>query len=167
MEHSVEHVPTIADLLWPAINFTIFVTLLVRALSGPLREFFRERAERLREELAAGTRARSEAEALRAELAKDLADLPALRERLKADLRATAERERDKLLAQAKQTADRIRKDALLLAEQEAGSARRILRDETVAAALREATTLVGGALQVPDHERFVREFIVDAGAAS
>ena len=166
-QHAAEHAPTIAGLLWPTVNFTIFTYLLVRALAGPLREFFRERTGRLREELAVGARARAEAESVRAQLAKDLADLPALRERLKGDMRETAERQRDQLLVQAKQAAERIRNDARLLAEQEIANARRTLRDETVSAALREATALVRGALQPQDHERFVRDFVGSAGAAS
>ena len=167
MEHGAEHLPTVSTLLWPAVNFIIFTTLLVRALAGPVREFFRARAERLRDELQAGDRARREAEAVRAQLAKDLADLPALRERLKDDLRATAERERDQLLAHARQTSDRIRADARLLAEQETASARRRLRDQVAEAAVREATTLVRSATQPDDQQRFVREFIDGAGATT
>jgi F0F1-type ATP synthase membrane subunit b/b' len=80
VEHAA-HVPEISELLFPAINFLLFAALLYRALSGPVREYFRERAERLREELAAGDRARRDAEALRAQLARELAELPATRER--------------------------------------------------------------------------------------
>ncbi len=164
MEHAP---PSITTLVWPVLNFTIFVVLLVRYLAGPLREFFRARGERLREELATGERARREAETLRAALAKDLADLPALRDRLKADLLATAEREREQMLAQARQTAERIRTDAKLLAAQEAATARRTLRDEVNEAAVREAAGIVRNAAQPQDQERFVREFIADAGAAA
>jgi len=165
MEHHA--VPTIASLLWPVVNFALFAAVLVRFLAGPLREFFRARAERLREELATGERARREAEGLRAQLAKDVANLPAARERLKADLLATATRERDQLLAQGRQTAERIRRDAALLVEQEISSARRVLRDELVDSAIREATALVRGAMQAPDQQRFVSEFIARAGTSS
>jgi F-type H+-transporting ATPase subunit b len=165
MEHHAP--PSITDLGLPLVNFLLFGFLLVRALRGPLREFFRTRAERLREELAGGDRARHEAEALRAQLAKDLADLPALRERLKADLRATAERERDRMLAQGRNTAERIAADARLLADQEVAAARRSLRDEIVEAAVREATTIVRGAAGGADQERFVGEFVKNAGAAA
>lgn len=165
MEH--HDAPTIATLIWPAVNFGLFTFLLVRALAGPLREFFRARADRLREELAAGDRARREAEALRAQFAADLADLPALRERIKGDLRATADRERAQMQAQAERTADRIRTDARLLAEQEVAAARRTLRDEVVAAAVREATARLRADTEPADHERFVRQFVGSAGAAS
>jgi F-type H+-transporting ATPase subunit b len=71
------------------------------------------------------------------------------------------------MLAQARQTADRIRSDAKLLAAQEAATARRTLRDEVITAAVREATALVRQVAQPQDQERFVREFIGSAGAAS
>jgi len=161
------HDPSIAELGWPLANFLLFVGLLVWQLRGPIREFFRARTERLRDELEAGDRARKDAEALRAQLAKDLADLPAVRSRLQADLRATAERQRDQMLAQGKQTADRIRSDASLLAAQEVSSARRTLRDEVVDEAIRDATALVRGATGPQDHERFVREFVDAARSAS
>jgi F-type H+-transporting ATPase subunit b len=167
MEHHAEHVPTIASLLWPVVNFGLFVALLVYFLSGPLKEFFRARAERLRDQLFAGDRARRDAEALRAQLARDVADLPAARERLKGDLLATAGRERDQLLAQARETAERIRRDTRLVGDQEVASARRALRGELATAAVREAATLVQGAMQSQDQERFVGEFIARAGAPS
>src|SRR5262249_46875151 len=77
VEHGI-HEPSIADLLFPAINFTIFVFVLVRFLAGPIREFFRERTERLRDGLEAGKRAQSEAAELRAQLARDLEALPGM-----------------------------------------------------------------------------------------
>jgi F-type H+-transporting ATPase subunit b len=162
-----EHVPTIATLIWPVVNFSLFALLLVRFLAGPIREFFRERAGRLREELLAGDRARQEAEALRAQLAHDLADLPSLRDRLKADLRATAERQRERVFEVARQAAERIRNDSKLLAEQEVARARRELRNEVIEAATGKAMELVRGAIQPQDQDRFVREFVSGTGAGS
>jgi F-type H+-transporting ATPase subunit b len=167
VEHGAEHLPSIADLFWPAINFAIFAFVVVRFLAGPIREYFRERTERLRDALAAGRNAKAEAAALRAELDKALADLPALRERLKADLRATAEAERDALLRSAQRSAERIRQDARVLAEQEVAAARRAVRLEVVDEAIREATRLVREALGPGDQERFVREFVDTAGRPS
>jgi F-type H+-transporting ATPase subunit b len=165
VEHHAEHIPSILELIYPAINFALFAALLVRALSGPIREYFRERAERLREELAAGDRARRDAEALRAQLARELAELPATRAQLKSDLLATAERERDQMLALARQNAERIRNDARLLADQEVAAARRMLRDEVVTGAVAKAADLVRGSTQSSDQTRFVDEFIHGAGA--
>src|SRR5438874_1126261 len=91
-QHAVHHA-TVGDLLWPTLNFVIFVAVLVHFLRAPAVEYFRARTARLREALQTGARARAEAQALRAALARDVENLPALRAQLRADLRATAERE--------------------------------------------------------------------------
>src|SRR2546427_9912229 len=91
-EHAAQHA-TVGDLFWPVLNFAIFVAVLVRFLRPPAVEYFRARAVRLREALQAGTRARAAAEALRATLARDVENPPALRSPLRAALRATAGRE--------------------------------------------------------------------------
>jgi len=111
VEHGI-HEPSIADLLFPAINFTIFVFVLVRFLAGPIREYFRERTERLRDGLEAGKRAQREAEELRAQIARDMEALPGMRERLRADLLATAEDARAHLVSLGREAAERIRADA-------------------------------------------------------
>lgn len=170
MEHGAEHAvahATIADLLWPAVNFAIFIFIMTRALRGPLREYFRERTERLKAALEAGARARRDAESVRAELARELANLPELRERLKADLRSSAEQEGARLIEQGRQTAARIKADAQLLADQEARNARHALRTEVIDETIRAATALIRGAIATTDQERFVREFVQGAGAAS
>ncbi|MCW5889390.1 MAG: hypothetical protein KIT14_02435 [bacterium] len=166
-EHGAHHAPQITDLILPAINFALFAALLVWKLRGPIVEYFRERTERIRDALAAGTRARAEAAALEAEIARDLAELPALTSRIRADLRAAAETERDHLVAQGRRTAERLRNDARLLADQEARAALRDVRREVADEAVREATALVRGALGPDDQARFVREFVSSAGASA
>jgi len=161
VEHGAH--PSITDLIWPVVNFTLFAIIVVRFLAGPIREYFRARTERLRDALAAGRRAKDEAIALKAQLDRDLAALPALREKLKAELRVTAEHERDSLLAQASTTGVRIREDAKLVADQEIAAARRAVRMETVDEAVRQATALVRAALDANDQERFVRDFVASA----
>ena len=165
MEHGAPHA-SITDLLWPVINFGLFVFVVVRFLGGPLREFFRARTERIRQGLEAGAQARSEAQGLRDAIARELADLPRLREELRADIRATAERERDALLASGRVAAERIRTDARMVADQEVTAARQNLRAELIEEAVREATILVRGALRPDDQGRFVRDFVASAGGA-
>ena len=163
MEHGAHH-PSIVDLLFPAINFAFFMALIIWQGRGPIKEFFRERTERLRDALAAGATAREAAQNLRAQLQRDLADLPALRERLKNDLRSAAERERDVLLTQARAVSERIRSDAKLLADQETVAARREVRNEVIEEAIRSATAIVRESLTPADQERFVRDFVGAAG---
>jgi F-type H+-transporting ATPase subunit b len=166
-EHGAHLAPSISDLLWPVLNFTIFVLLLVRFLRGPVIEYFRARTVRLREALQAGARAREEAAALRAQLASDVERLPALRAQLLADMRATAEHEARKLIGLGEKAAERIRTDARLLAEHEFATARDALRAEVIDEAVRHATALVRRAIQPQDQERFMRDFVSGAAEAT
>jgi len=167
MEHGAHTAPGLGDLLWPTLNFIIFVALLVRFLRGPIVEYFRARTTRLRDALEAGARARAEAAALRATIARDMEQLPALRQRLRDDMRAAAELEAANLLAVGRRAADRIRADARLLADQEVAGARQALRAETIEEAILQATTLIRRVLQPEDQHRFVRDFVAGAGAGS
>lgn len=163
VEHGAHH-PSITDLVFPAINFGLFLGLIIWKGRGPIKEYFRARTESIRDALAAGANAREEAQKLRAQLQRDLADLPALRERLKNDLRSAAERERDVLLTQARNVAERIRSDAKLLADQETAAAKREVRNEVIEEAIRSATAIVRQSLTPADQERFVRDFVGAAG---
>jgi F0F1-type ATP synthase membrane subunit b/b' len=159
--------PGIGSLVLPAINFLLFAGLMIWKLPAPVREFFRERTARLREALAAGKRALAEAEETRAALERDVRELPATIAHLKADIRATADRERANLLGVAVRAADRIRSDARLLAEHEIAAARDGLRTEVVEEAIRQATVLVRDAIRVGDQERLVIDFVQSAGSAA
>ena len=165
VEHAAHHAG-IADLLFPAINFSIFAYVIVRFLAAPIREFFRDRTERLRDELEVGARAREQAARLRAQIEHDLAELPAEQARLKADLLATAEKARATLLTQGREAAERIRADARLVADQETQAAQRAVRAEVVEEAIRQAIPLVKAALTPDDQARFVREFVESVGHA-
>src|SRR5512139_1919960 len=158
------HEPVITDLIQPAVNFGLFAVLLVYAVRGPIRTFLGDRTARIRGALEAGARAKREAEALKAELERDTADLPNVRARLVAEMRETAERERAVLLEKARATAERIRLDAKIAAEQEAEGARAALRKSTVEQALLEAVRLVRETITPQDQARAVEDFVQEAG---
>jgi len=165
-EHgAVHHHPTIGDLFEPGVNFLLYGALLVYLLRGPLREYFRDRAARIRESLHAGAKAREEAAALRVTIEKDMVDLPHLRERLRAELVGIAGLQKDRLLEVARQTAARVRSDAEVLAVQEAAAARRALREDLVRRAVDEATRMVERSLGPDDQKRFIRDFVEVARA--
>jgi F-type H+-transporting ATPase subunit b len=156
--------PGVGTLLLPLINFVLFVGLIAWKLPGPVKEFFRERTERLREALAAGRRALAEAEETRAALERDVRELPNTIAQLKADIRAAADREHSNLREMTMRAAERIRGDARLVAESEVTAARSGLRSEVVDEAVRQATTMVRDAIRPEDHERMVRDFVQTAG---
>ena len=166
MEHGGGHA-SIADLLWPAVNFILFALLAARAAGPKVRSFFATRTATLRAALAAGAEARARAAALQAEIERDLGGLDAVRERLKGDMRATAEYECAQLVESGRATAERIRADARMVAEQELIQARDALRAEVAQEAVRQATAMVRDALRPEDQQRFLAEFATTAGATS
>jgi F0F1-type ATP synthase membrane subunit b/b' len=109
--------------------------------------------------------AKREAEALRVRLEHDTADLPRMRASMVAEMRDTAERERQLLLEKTRQTADRIRQDAKLVAEQEGAAARADLRELTAERAIAEASRLVREAITGDDQKRAVDDFVQSARA--
>ena len=166
MEHPVTP-PSVADLLWPAVNFGLFVGLIVRAAGPQIRAFFSDRTTSLRTQLAAGAKARAQASAMRAEIECDIAALPALRARLAAEMRETAEHECRRLLDLAREAATRIRNDAQLASAQEFQAARGVLRAEVAAEVAQQAEELIRRTLRPEDQRRFLDEFVAGAGASS
>jgi len=156
--------PGVGTLLFPVINFLLFVGLIVWKLPGPVKAFFRERTERLREALSAGRRALAEAEETRAALERDVRELPGTIAQLKADIRAVADREHSNLMEMTTRAAERIRSDARLVAESEVTAARNGLRSEVVEDAVRQATAMLRDTIRPEDHERMVRDFVQTAG---
>jgi len=163
--HEVHH-PSVTELIQPAINFAIFAGVMVYALRAPLKEYFRERTAKIRQGLEVGRKAKSDAEALRAQLERDTADLPAIQARMVAELRDTAERQRELLLRQAREAADRLRADARAASEQEAAAARSALRGLVVDRVVEEALRLVRDGITADDQRRFVEEFAQSARAS-
>jgi F-type H+-transporting ATPase subunit b len=169
-EHGVAHHglswgEALGTLFDPVVNFTIFAVVLYVFLRGPLLEYLRDRATTLRHALDAGAQAGREASALREQLEKDLADLPRLRQELRAELLDMAERQRERLVEAAQETAARLRRDAETAAAQEAVSARVALRDELAVAAVRGATEIIRSAIGPDDQRRLVGDLLDEARA--
>ena len=160
--HEIHH-PSIIELIKPAINFSLFAAVLVYAFRGSLSTFLSERTARIRLALEAGKKAKHDAEALKAQLEQDTADLPGIRARMVGEMRETAERERALLLERATRVAERIRLEAQLTGEQEAEAARSTLRNATVEQAIAEAMRIVREAVTPDDQRRAAEEFVQSA----
>ncbi len=159
-QHAPHAEPSLASLFLPLVNFTIFVVVFYRYAWPVLRGALADRRTLVQRDLSEADRAHREAraaiagvEALRGRLRED-------GERLLAEMRAEAERDRAALLESARKSAERIRSDARLVGEQEAARAAQAIREEIadqviarVAAALRERIT-------DEDERRFVGEFV-------
>lgn len=161
-----EHAASVSELIFPLVNFLIFLYLIKRFVLPLARDYFKSRREGIAQSIREAGEAKQRADALvldyKNRLAKLIEELRAIREALRAE----GEREKGKLLAEAKEIAERIKADTDFLAEQEVRLARQTLVREIVDAARTAAEKLIQQNFTVEDQKRMVSEFLSEVGAA-
>jgi F0F1-type ATP synthase membrane subunit b/b' len=159
------HAPSIGDLLFPAINFAIYLVIVVRFVIPAMREYLRRRrADVVQLESEAGaalTRAQANLAASKARVAGLKKEADGVRQ----DLVTIATRQAERLKSQAEEMGARRLADASLLAEQERRRALAGLRAELAEAATELAESRLQGALTSDDQRAFVQQFLKDASA--
>jgi F0F1-type ATP synthase membrane subunit b/b' len=160
-----DHAPALGDLFWPAINFTIYLVIVVVFVIPAMREYLRRRrAEVVQLEAESGaalTRAQADLAASKARLAS----LESEAEGIRQDLVAIANRQAERVKSQAEETGTRRLADASLLAEQERRRAFEGLRADLAGAAANLAEARIRGVLTAEDQRTFVHRFLKDASS--
>lgn len=159
---SAHHAPGIpwAKLAFTAVNFSIFLYLLLRSAWPTIRNSLIERRDAVRIALEKADRAKRDAEALREQMEQKLRALAGELESMLQQARADIAVERDQILAAARRTAEAIQKDAERTAENELRQAREQLRAEIAAQALAIAERIAPQRLSDADQARFVDDFV-------
>ena len=153
------HAPSVADLLFPLINFLIFAYLVKRFGLPLLRQHLKQRREGLVEAVATAQQAREDA-AGRVRKYRELLDvLDEERARIREGLRAEGERERARIAAEAEESAAKLKADADFLAEQEVKMARQQIRGEIASLAQEAAARVIRQHLTAADQDRMAENF--------
>jgi F0F1-type ATP synthase membrane subunit b/b' len=159
------HAPALSDLLLPAINFSIYLVIVVRFVIPAMREFLRRRrAEAVQLEAESGaalTRAQTNLATSKARFA----GLKSEAEGIRQDLITIANRQAERLKSQAEESGARRLADASLLAEQERRRAFEGLRADLASAAANLAEDRIRGVLTAEDQRTFVHRFLKDASS--
>jgi F0F1-type ATP synthase membrane subunit b/b' len=163
--HGEEHATSPFDLIFPIINFLLFVFLLKYAGGESIRSYLQERRAQVIAALDTAGAAKSEAEQLHAEVRGRLARVAEEAETVRRDLVASAELERERRIKAAGDAVGRMKSDAQLVADQEVRAASAALRDETVKAAVAETVALLRRQIKDADQERFVGDFVREVQA--
>lgn len=154
------HEPSIGDLLWPVVNFSLFLVLLWRFAWPVVKAATADRRSKIETEIGEASSAHAEARAALDGIEAVRAGEAAAREQILADLRAEAERDRANLVEAARRAGERMREDARRLGESEGARAvleiRRTVATEAARRAEEELRRTVGEAEQ----RRFVAEFL-------
>jgi F-type H+-transporting ATPase subunit b len=150
----------VADLIWRVVNLTLLLAVLIFLARKPIRAFFQDRRDRIQGELESAAQLRKEAEERYARWQRQLLDLDAELERVRATARERAEAERERILADAHAAAERIRSDAHVAVEQELRRAREQLREEASALSIQLASEMLHAQVTDTDRDRLLDEFI-------
>jgi F-type H+-transporting ATPase subunit b len=166
-EKAEAHGPaSISTLFLPLVNFAIFAFVIQRYAWPALRGALVDRRKTVERDLAEADRARTEAQALLADIETRRAGVAAEGERMLREMRQEAEHERAALVDAAKKSADRIRADARLLGEQEGDRAARSIREEVAAKVVANVARVLRERVGPEDEARFVDEFVATAEQA-
>ena len=161
-----EHAASVTQLVFPLINFLIFLYLLKRYLLPFAKDYFRSRRAEIAGAVKEAEEAKQRAEALLSDYRSRIARLDDETREIREALRAEGDREKTKLLAEAEELATRIKTDADFLADQEVKAARQELRREIARMAEAAAERLVQSHLTAVDQKRMVAEFMREIAEA-
>jgi F-type H+-transporting ATPase subunit b len=151
-------------LLWRVINTLALIILLVYVLKKPLATFFSERRTRIARELDEAREQRNRAERTIEEYKVKLAGMEAELEKMRAELRKSAETEKEKVLANAERMANAMVESAKVAAEQELRNAKIALKNEAVELAVQLAEALIRERINEDDRKRIVEDYLVKVG---
>lgn len=160
---AAHHAPSVGDLLFPAINFTIYLFIIVRFVIPAMREFLRRRRADIVEAASQASAALAHAEQSLAASKARLASLQTESDGIRRDLVDIANRQAERLVAQAEESGARRLADAALVAEQERRRALAEVRSAVANAAATLAEQQIRAALTADDQRAFVQQFLKEA----
>jgi len=143
-----------------AINFLLFVFVVLYFAGPPLRRFFSDRASTIHSNLAKSTKAFEEAEALARAAAERIAALEGEVAQLKRELEEETAFQLNRISELARNNADRIRRDTEVTAAALVDNAQRRVRENLAAAAAQLARELITRHFQAADQSRLLDGFM-------
>ena len=148
-----------------AINFVLFVGVLVYFAGPPIRKFFADRAVTIRTALSRASSALAEAEDLANKAAARMAALSAELKKLADELEQETAFQVGKVADLAKLTAERIRRDTEMSSSALSEAARRRVRAQLAESAATLASDLIGRNFQPSDQGRLIDGFMDKLGS--
>ena len=143
-----------------ALNFLIWLAIIVWLLRKPLGEHLAGRRRDVEEGLVEAERLEKEAKVKHAEYSERLAHLDEELDKLRKEMVQVGEAERDRIIADAEARAARMRKDATFLIEQQMKQLRADLTREAIEAAVAAAETALAAQVGGSDHERLAEAYL-------
>jgi len=159
--------PATNELIWGGISFTLLLILMAKFAYPALKKGMEDRTERIRKDLDEAESAKTEADRIREEYGRQLAD---------------AKSEAARIIEEARQAADAVRRDLTQRAETEAAELRQRnaeqvgaerdrvlgeLQGQVAALAIELAEKVVGSNLDRDTNTRLIENYIASVGTRS
>ncbi len=151
-------------LTWKVINTIALIALLVYFVKKPLVAFFSERKEQIVKDLAEALEQREAALRLLADYKEKIAGMEQELERMRVELKKSAEGDSEKIMANAERMSSAMVESARVTAEQEVRKAREALKNEAVDLAVQMAETMIREKISENDRKRIVEDYLVKVG---
>jgi F0F1-type ATP synthase membrane subunit b/b' len=142
------------------LNTVLLVVLVVKLGAKPIRQAITSRRERLLRGMDEAAAMRKESEEQLALYRSKLDNLDAEIERVRREMRDSAEAERRRVLEEAAVRRERLEREARVLVEQELKATKQELIRSTALAALRSARELLATATSTEDHRRLSEDHL-------
>ena len=152
------------DLLWRALNFGLFVAILVYLARKPIANMLRQRQENIKQTIEEADRQKQEARKKYLEYEAKLAQLDKEKEKIISKFIEQGEKERQRIIEEAKKAAEAIKKSAQMAAEQEMKTARAKLREEIAELATNMAGEIIKQKFTKKDQDRLIGEYLAKIG---
>ena len=141
-----------------AINFVVFVALIVIAARKPIANALNARADAITKDIQEAQTALEQAQDALAKYEGMIADLESEREALLEQYRSQGEREKQALIDEGKRDAERLAADAQRTAESELVALQRKIESELIDSALTKAEALLKEGVKAADHKRLTQD---------
>ena len=151
-------------LTWKVINTIVLIGLLVYFVKKPLVTFFSDRKEQILKDLAEAVEQREEALRLLADYKEKIAGMEEELERMRVELRKSAEGDSEKIMANAERMSSAMVESAKITAEQEVRKARETLKKESVDLAVQMAETMIREKISEQERKSIVEDYLVKVG---
>jgi F-type H+-transporting ATPase subunit b len=150
----------VKDLIYRVFNLLVLLGVLVYFARKPIRGFFSDRRNQIRDSLDSAIELCRRAETRYSKWQRKLADLEAELASIRETARERAEREREQILSDARAAAERIKHDARSAVDQEVRRAKAQLREEASELAVELAAEILREQVTTQDRERLFDEFL-------
>ena len=142
------------------LNTFLLFFIIFKVAKAPVMQGLRDRKQKIARAIDDAAAMKKEAEEQLARYQHKLDNLDAEIERVKREMRESAEAERRRVLEEAKARRVRLEQEARQLVEQELADLREQLTRETARAALRSARELLLKSTSTEDHRRLCEQYL-------